>query len=97
MNDAQDDPKFLAQLDQQVQKRNRIRPAGNAHAYAVARLQQAPSANCGQDIGTQPFVGAGRTDRSPASHKSPDSHRFLHPARHPSTTKSTLRILVEKY
>ena len=81
MNDAEYNAEFLPQFDQQEQHRYRIGAARNANAYAISGLQQA---------------GAGCHDRSSTTHKSPvTNHPLLHPAGHPSTTKSALRILVE--
>ena len=40
MNDGEDNPQFLPQLQQQPQKCNGINPAGNGYTNAIPRLQQ---------------------------------------------------------
>jgi hypothetical protein len=40
MNNRQDNAKLAPQLQQQPQQRNRINPAGNAHANAIPSPQQ---------------------------------------------------------
>jgi len=49
MNYGEDDAEFVAQVQQQAQERDRINPAGNCDANAIARVKQFLAPDMGQD------------------------------------------------
>lgn len=50
MNDAENNPEFTTQFQQQPQKRNRINPAGNGNADAISGMQQLMPPNVRQQV-----------------------------------------------
>lgn len=48
MNDAENNPEFTTQFQQQPQKRNRINPAGNSNSNAISGMQQIMPPNVGK-------------------------------------------------